>query len=679
MASLLPQCSQEKPHALCLLEKPEASSVSGKKTAGFERSRAGEPGERPEMPLEMTLFLMVLAAFAGFHVWCCRAGSYTKKPAFRAHFAGVGDWREFILVIVGSCCLVCMGIVTAWGCGAFYWPEAGLQYPWWALVATGLVCYLGWAAIGGNLQMVWRLSQNVPGGMKEAECSAWKYWGLRGFIAAVCLFGLLFVVPLEYKLQSENRILTYWRAMHLTSGVSTLVPILCILAGFYGWFWLTLHGLALFGPDRPRLPGREELKLKLAGEAGKDYLRMFSQEDAGDGIEEAAIPVHKEKEKNGRVARDAAAILARKEKYKNWKVVGVGGLLAGIFLLVPTVIARGVPVHCLGPDVYAIIFLVGLALCCSLMLIETWRFYKTWEELKRLLEFLDRLTLRRTLAVLHGFSWGSVWKMSGNVLEVRYKVISRQLECMNHTIASFETLPNCTKKSKQPRESGARSSLAALLWMGRAGMRFADWYQENYTKADAGDLTSFREFQMKVAAASGTLLTKVLIPEWMKEKGSLLVVPIKEQMDEATPDPPPQSKHKHIRNAEEFVCLNYLAFVQNVLGRLRTMVITIVALFVAATAATSTYPFDPRQALSLILIVLFTITGVVIFKVYAEMHRDATLSHVTNTKPGELGTEFWFKILGVGIAPLLGLMTRVFPGFTDFVFAWLQPGVSTLK
>jgi hypothetical protein len=109
------------------------------------------------------------------------------------------------------------------------------------------------------------------------------------------------------------------------------------------------------------------------------------------------------------------------------------------------------------------------------------------------------------------------------------------------------------------------------------------------------------------------------------------------------------------------------------------MVITIVALFVAATAATSTYPFDPRQALSLILIVLFTITGVVIFKVYAEMHRDATLSHVTNTKPGELGTEFWFKILGVGIAPLLGLMTRVFPGFTDFVFAWLQPGVSTLK
>jgi hypothetical protein len=29
--------------------------------------------------------------------------------------------------------------------------------------------------------------------------------------------------------------------------------------------------------------------------------------------------------------------------------------------------------------------------------------------------------------------------------------------------------------------------------------------------------------------------------------------------------------------------------------------------------------------------------------------------------------------------PLLGLFARVFPGFTDFFFAWLQPGLSSLK
>jgi hypothetical protein len=127
------------------------------------------------------------------------------------------------------------------------------------------------------------------------------------------------------------------------------------------------------------------------------------------------------------------------------------------------------------------------------------------------------------------------------------------------------------------------------------------------------------------------------------------------------------------------VCLNYLGFVQNILGRLRTIAVTIVLLFLAATMAISTYPFDPRQALSVLLIALFVITGAVMVKVYAEMYRDTTLSNITNTKPGELGTEFWFKIVGFGVAPLLGLLTRVFPGISDFIFSWLQPGISSLK
>jgi hypothetical protein len=109
------------------------------------------------------------------------------------------------------------------------------------------------------------------------------------------------------------------------------------------------------------------------------------------------------------------------------------------------------------------------------------------------------------------------------------------------------------------------------------------------------------------------------------------------------------------------------------------MVVTIMLLLLVSTVATSTYPFDPQQALSAVLIVLFVSVGAVIVRVYADMHRDSTLSHVTNTRPGELGTEFWFKIVGFGFAPLIGLLTRLFPGITDFVFSWLQPGIASLK
>jgi hypothetical protein len=110
-----------------------------------------------------------------------------------------------------------------------------------------------------------------------------------------------------------------------------------------------------------------------------------------------------------------------------------------------------------------------------------------------------------------------------------------------------------------------------------------------------------------------------------------------------------------------------------------TIVMGILCLFLATAAAISSYPFYPRQGLSGSMLALFAVLATIIFYVYAQMHRDATLSHVTNTKPGELGSDFWFKVLGFGLAPLLGLLTTVFPSISDFVFSWLQPGLQSIK
>jgi hypothetical protein len=648
VASLAPQGASSK-------RVPPRAGVTPQAVPSSD-GRDTEPGGRPEMPLEMKVFLLALIGFALFHACCCWFGSYTSKPAFRAHFASLGDLRHVLLILGGSCCVVFLAVVAGLGCGVFHIPDPGLTYPLFALCCMLITAGLAFVAIFGNIRTGRLLSETIPSKFHLLKITApglkrWKHQAFAALVFATGLFCVFFVVPLEWALEKENRVLTYWRAMHLTSGVSPIVPMLSILVALYLSFWFKLHGLALFGPDRPRLPQKKQLALEI-GDQTRHFLRMFSQQDAAKKIEERVTSL-------------------------NSKVVVAGSVFFLLFFFVPCMIARGVPIRSLGSESYSIIFLVGLDVCCGMALVETWRLYAAWEELKRLLEFLDRLALRRTLAVLHGFSWGSVWKMSGNVLEVRYKVISRQLECMNHTIASLQEF---LKKTSDPVEfTGTVSSLNALAEMRNAGIGFADWYSTNYTIPRAGDLTSFRNFQKSIAAASGTVLTKLLIPQWRREHGSLLAAPLKEEKDEATPNPPPQAKEDHIRNAEEFVCLNYLAFVQNVLGRLRTMAITIVVLLLATTVATSTYPFDPRQALSVVLIVLFVITGGVIVKVYAEMHRDATLSHVTNTMPGELGTEFWFKIIGFGFAPLIGLLTRVFPGMSDFLFSWVQPGISSLK
>jgi hypothetical protein len=378
---------------------------------------------------------------------------------------------------------------------------------------------------------------------------------------------------------------------------------------------------------------------------------MFSQECAAKPAEDVATPLA-------------------------WQPLGATLILFLLFWILVVLVAGDVPIRSLGARTYARIFCLWLDFCFSLVLATAWQLWRTWSGLRQLLVFLDRLPLRRTLEALQGFSWGTVWKMSGNVLDVRYKLVSRQLECLNHLHASLQEAKNCDPDMDNDELNGV---LTAVAENQKAGVEFAKWYSGSYRNPKAAGLQRFEEFQKQIAATTGLMLTHLLVPAWRKEEHSLILVSSRGGDQDERKQSSPESSQEHIRNAEELVCLTYLGFVQNILGRIRTMVIGALGLFVAATLSASTYPFDPRPVLSGVLFVLFITVGAVVVLVYAGMHRDATLSHVTNTNPGELGSEFWFKLIGYGIAPLLGLITTMFPELPGFLFSWLQPGLTSLK
>lgn len=569
-------------------------------------SNAGGPADGPETPLEMKMAFLALMGFSLFHVWCCWSGSYTGKPAFRAHFAHQGDLRHRILVFCGSCCITLTAMIFGLGSGVFSHSSPALDYPIFALSCMIVVLLANWAALllneytGLRLGLDWeagikarirKLNHGAPEPHKVSWCDVvgdsrfisrgWK--SSACYLVTVVALWLIVILPLESSLGVENRELTYWRSMHLFSGLSPVIPVFSVLAGLYLAFWFALHGLALFGPDRPLLPPLRTLKISLNGgsasattaeEGGKrsdhknaekfPLLRMFSQDDAGNAIAKAAIPLP---EAN----------------------LGVAGGLGLALFLAALLIAKEVPIRSVGGWSYSINFLVALDFCCMLILACVWQLSNSWVKLKRLLAFLDRLALRRTLSALHGFSWESVWKMSGNVLEVRYKVISRQIESINHTLA---TLPNPECSSTENPE-GIEESRKALERTAKLMHDFAKWYAANYREDRAGDLTSFHKFQKSVAATSGTLLSRLLIPAWRAEQDSLIADPFRaaEGKDkDIAASHLPRSEYAHIRNAEELVCLTYLGFIQNALGRLRTIVLSIVVLFLASTLAISLSP-----------------------------------------------------------------------------------------
>ena len=432
---------------------------------------------------------------------------------------------------------------------------------------------------------------------------------------------------LDFALNDSNRIPTYWRAINLTTGVSPLVPLVALIAGFYGWFWFSLQGLALFGEDRPQLPQVESLRIRRPKQEGSpeerldDVLRMLSREGAAQAIERLSSPF-------------ALAV---------WRVAGA--CFVAIFLMALVVFGYP-PIRNLGSNDYSVVFGFWLVLCISMLLANAWQLSQVWLTLRHMLQFLDKLPLRRTLAAFQGFSWGSVWKMGGSVLDMRYKLVFRQMESLTHLRRSLlrweEKRPNGSCETALSAASAISSCPAPATGSSSSTRprqeraKFAEWYSRSWDVAKERQVLGLSSLQRSLAETAAVMITQLLIPTWRGESKSLILNPgdgkpgDSDGKDKADPYAASVSSlPRHIRNAEELVCLVYMAFIQNVLGRLRSLVMGIICMFIAIAVAIASYPFDPRPLLSGIVVILFVILGITIIAVYSQMHRDTTLSNLT--------------------------------------------------
>lgn len=507
------------------------------------------------------------------------------------------------------------------------------------------------------------------------------------------ILGWIFQHFLTAPLTRGNEVFSFWRSVNPFTGVSPLVPLVLLSVGLYGWFWQSLSGLALFNAGRPKLPRLRDLP---------PHMPMFSRGIAGRWIERSAIPL------NGNYILHFALILL-----PCWIFWWVSGDVTAV--------------RTLGQRSFGKFYLVWAGLLIVLTLTESWQMLRTWARLRQLLLHLDRLPLRRTLQALKGYSWGTVWKMSGNVIERRDLLISRQIESLRHLeneVALYREAHPKTAAEALDGEVDKKISPCPVISLGDQikacnGARdtFRDWFTNDYHyrwpryqaqgepstgelpagstqshgQSSPADLSAVFDFQEALAATAGVVMKRILLPQWRRETKSQILDLSTEKADGEENEPTHDTQSKrgqthptavlepHLRAAEEFFCLPYLGFIQSILGRIRTMTLSITFLFVAAALSAASYPFDPRPVLGGTFLVVFLVTSVVTIFVYAEMHRDPTLSHITNTNPGKLGMDFWFKLVTFGFGPLLALLTALFPQITGFVTGWLQPTVGAIK
>jgi hypothetical protein len=134
-----------------------------------------------------------------------------------------------------------------------------------------------------------------------------------------------------------------------------------------------------------------------------------------------------------------------------------------------------------------------------------------------------------------------------------------------------------------------------------------------------------------------------------------------------------------VRIYEQFVALVYVNFVVTVLLRMRTVIMIVAGLYVFLLLSLSVYPVEPKPILRPLLILMFFAVVATVGWVYAQMHRDSILSKLTDTTPGELGTDFYLKMASFVLLPLLSLLVSQFPDLNNFLFSWLHPAMQVLS
>lgn len=490
------------------------------------------------------------------------------------------------------------------------------------LVAVALLSFLP------VLALIRRAARQRNGEDPDAENIHSRSVTLLSYLASLMILLTLSWVGLLSGLDSATAYPTFYRMAHLMSGVSPLIPTILLTMGFYLWSWQALAGSALLCSGRPLLP---DLPGEVYDKDGRSRNRENFRISSGmaSSIEEAA------------------SFLGHPLTF--FWVAATSILLAALLYSI-----HGLPLLGLENRRFALVMNIGLLSGVFLLGGAGIRLHLTWTELRRLLRALSSLHLSGALCQNTVAGTNSLWAVSGSVQRIQLLFFSQQLEAARRLMqigcVAAPSLQEAVEVGSRFAERSAQSVATGSQW----------YLPVELPRADSSCVETkkvlVREAMNKAAAE---ILTNVLLPG-------------KEEIDSLS-----EHATKRLNAAEDFLSMHFVAYLQNILATLRSVVLAIGYLFMSICLTISFYPFIPRTAISIWLILLLAGIGSVVLSVYAGMERDVTLSVLTGTDP-KLSSRFWVRSAAFLSGPLIGVLTTQFPAIADFVLSWLQPGLESM-
>jgi len=608
-------------------------------------------------PVPWSALLMLILALGFFHafgLWNCLAdapnplGTVGRQEVFLL-FGPSAHWRQGALLGIANAIVFCAALLLL--LGPWHYRQAWeLNYSARSLHwLTAVLCLVFFTVVLALIRNRQHLKVALP---------------VFGIVILVWSGTVFFFTDQGGRTDAFGLL---YRSAHITSGVSPLLPLLLVLAGLYLSAILSLRAIGLLVSAPVRLPRANTSSNTLR--ENKQTVERDATADGGSGplpeqflwislqlgcqIDESVVPL------NGRPIAWLLPFAVAGAAF--WLFADEGGSLT-----------------LEGPH-YSYTLLCCLMLTAVVAMSHALSLHQSWITMKLMLRALGREPLRRTFAALRALPDSSIWALGSDARGEQSRALSDEMESLIHlrNLISVES-----SRSRGVDEYSPCYAIDKCLFWAR---KYKESSAANLLRSHSNDHR--RELCRWLGRSAEDVMNWILIPAWNSEKASLNLGlgPAKKdgggQDDSSTAagDVSLLSRDPTVRAAEEFICQVYIAYIKRVLSCMRAGATSIAILFLTLGAAISCYPILSRTTVVFALVVVVAVVFALIAKVYVEMARDEILSLMTGTIPGQLGTEFWIKIVGFGIGPLLGLVAAQFPAVAETILSVLGPSMNNAK
>jgi hypothetical protein len=289
----------------------------------------------------------------------------------------------------------------------------------------------------------------------------------------------------------------------------------------------------------------------------------------------------------------------------------------------------------------------------ALIFLDVLQFFRLWGEFRGFLQALDRETFRRSFVPIHDFNWRNLWSITGTSLSDRRGILSAQVDCVSSLRGEAGFAGPAATVEKLHNKYGPTDLSQIDSETYRKDLR------DGYDTLAAAAVEAFALIESQKNAPAQPLrispeaeaIQRVLACQCKGDGGRF-----SDEAEELARLP------DTLQTAEKLLCLMYIGFIQTVVARLHTLLVSVASMFSLVTLGLAIYPFVPFYPLLLTGLVFLMLIGWAFFKVFSEMDTDPILSRIVNGDDRKLQGNFYLRFAEAIALPLLTLGSSILPG-----------------